>query len=94
MTIRNALNDKEQDKFRESSSGGTAVAVVGVDTSDIVLIDTGTSGIIYSGVAAKASLTSAAAWQITKYDTSTSVISIKKSLPNQIWDSRSVVTYE
>ena len=94
MALDPNINTLEKGKFREAADGNTSVSVVSDETSDVKLYDTGTTDIIYIGVAAKASLTSAPDWQITKIDSTTSIISSKKSLANQIWDDRAALTYE
>lgn len=94
MTLPISYKDREQQSFTETDSGKVAFRTVASSPSDISLYDTTSNTIIYTGSAPRGSLTSEAAWILTKIDLSTSVISIKKSAINQAWDNRESVTYE
>ena len=94
MVMSSAYRDREQDKFIESIDGKTAVRIIPSEDGSISLIDTANVGVIYIGTAPRSSTQSLAVWTITKIDTSTSVISIKNSPANSVWNDRASLVYE
>jgi len=94
MTLPNSYKDREQARFRETSDGGVGVQTILSSSANVSLYDIESNTIIYTGSAPQGSLTSDAVWALTKIDLSTSIVSIKKSAINQVWDNRASVVYE
>lgn len=74
------------------SFGTPATSSLVRESSDITKIDTNADGNKYIGIAPRGSATSASVWVITRID-SANPQTIDHSLPNQVYDDRTTVSY-